>query len=560
MVTEPILAQSPAIAAVENNYSFTRPGLPNYGIAQGSIFVIFGSNLANSSTGLQSAPLSTTLNGVSVTATVNGTSKQALLYYVTPTQIGAILPSNIPAGTGQITVTNNGATSAPAQLVVVQSAFGLLTLNNGTGPAAAFDSNYNYLGASNAANAGDTIVLWGTGAGPVPDDTKQSAVTAPIEVDVGGVPTKILYAGRSQYPGLDQINVMVPRGVTGCYVSVVVRSGNFVSNFSSVPVAGSGRVCSDVTTGLGLSVSQLESLAGKKTVTIGVLGLTKLNISTPATVVNGVTIIPANNYVADSGFAGFERLTLPQKYDSYIALAAGNSATSIGSCQVYDISSAISSTSPPLSPAPSPTTSLPNGTSVSLNAGPFVNITGPNGKKAMPFANGSYIGQLGGGFGPTALPVFIPDTGGVFTFDNGSGGPDLGPFNVPLTFNPVVWSNPAGFSTIQRSQGATITWTGGDSGTYVAISGASMTSTADQFVAGVFICTASAAAHTFTIPASVLLALPPSVSLPIGSTAVPFPGALGVMSYTAATTLAIPGIDLSYAYAYSMTSATPIYQ
>ena len=85
----------PTIGAVENNFSYTLPGLPNYGIAQGSIFVIFGTNLANASSGLQSAPLQTTLDGVSVHVTVGGSTTQALLYYVMPNQIAgtAILNS-----------------------------------------------------------------------------------------------------------------------------------------------------------------------------------------------------------------------------------------------------------------------------------------------------------------------------------------------------------------------------------------------------------------------------------------------------------------------------------
>lgn len=38
-------AAEPAIAAVMNNYSWMLPGLPNYGIAPGSIFTIFGTGM-----------------------------------------------------------------------------------------------------------------------------------------------------------------------------------------------------------------------------------------------------------------------------------------------------------------------------------------------------------------------------------------------------------------------------------------------------------------------------------------------------------------------------------
>ena len=51
-VNGPPVSTSP-ITAVENNYSYIINGLPNYGIAQGAIFDIFGTNLSPTSTPLQ---------------------------------------------------------------------------------------------------------------------------------------------------------------------------------------------------------------------------------------------------------------------------------------------------------------------------------------------------------------------------------------------------------------------------------------------------------------------------------------------------------------------------
>lgn len=115
----------PIVNAVENNFSYIMPGFPNYGIAQGSIFVIFGTNLATTSSGLQSVPLQTTLDGVSVQISVGGAATQALLYYVMPNQIAGVLPSATPFGSGQLTVTVNGQASSPAPITVVQSVFGI---------------------------------------------------------------------------------------------------------------------------------------------------------------------------------------------------------------------------------------------------------------------------------------------------------------------------------------------------------------------------------------------------------------------------------------------------
>ena len=167
--------------------------------------------------------------GVSLAVTVNNTVTHPLLYYVTPTQIAAILPSATPVGPGTITLTT-GSQTATAPIQVVQSAFGILTVNGGgTGPAAAFDATANLLGPTNAANPGGTITLWGSGAGPAAGDesslqTPVNLASIPIEVDIGGIPATVTYHGRSIYPGVDQVNVVVPPDVQpGCWVSVVTQ-------------------------------------------------------------------------------------------------------------------------------------------------------------------------------------------------------------------------------------------------------------------------------------------------------------------------------------------------
>src|SRR5690242_18256001 len=108
------------IGRVQNNYSYILPGMPYYGIAQGSIFDVFGSGLTLATSQLQNTPLPTQLNGTSITITVNGVTTKAPLYYVSPNQVAAILPSATPAGTGTITVLINGQPSASAPITVVQ--------------------------------------------------------------------------------------------------------------------------------------------------------------------------------------------------------------------------------------------------------------------------------------------------------------------------------------------------------------------------------------------------------------------------------------------------------
>lgn len=536
------LAQ-PAITKLQNNYSYILPGLPNYGIAQGSIFDIFGTNLSGTTTALLSVPLQTTVSGVSATVTVNGVVTRPIFYYLSPTQIAAILPSATPVGTGQITVTNNGQTSAPAPIQVVQSAFGILTLNGaGTGPAAAFDVRSNYLGFTNAANPGEYVTLWGSGVGPASGDetvqqTPRDLENVAIQVEVGGRATTYNYHGRSIYPGLDQINVLVPSGVQGCYVSVVIRSGNIVSNFATIPVAVSGRTCSDQTT--GLTADQLQLLSGKGTFNLGSIGIGKTSVTTPSQTI-GTVVIPGGTTVSDTASASFLRYT-PSEFSA----STFGQTTSIGSCVVSTFSGSGGVTNPiQLNP---------------LNAGPAINVSGPNGQKSLTLQNGFYGAQVGGGSGATAQPIFIPASGGAFTF-NGPGGPDVGAFTASINMAPpLVWQNQSSITTVNRPQGVTVNWTGGDPNSFVQITGASITTGTPPLVA-IFTCTAPVAALQFTVPATVLLALPPSGTISAGGVTISAGSSLSVSNYTNPGSFTAPGIDLGFISAYVSNSTVVTYQ
>lgn len=76
-----LFAQSPIVTAVQNNYGRAASPDSSYGIAQGSIFIVKGTNLSSQvDTTLQNAPLQTTLAGVRVRITVAGTTYYAPLY------------------------------------------------------------------------------------------------------------------------------------------------------------------------------------------------------------------------------------------------------------------------------------------------------------------------------------------------------------------------------------------------------------------------------------------------------------------------------------------------
>src|ERR1017187_605404 len=174
----------PAITAVLNNYSYILPGPVNYGIAPGSIFVIFGSGMATP--GVQAVLQDSTkglplkLNGASLTVTVAGNTVYPAFYYATATQIAAALPSNTPLGNATMTVTYNGIASVPATFPVVRSALGIASMSgDGTGPVMATDANYNFISPTNSAAAGQIITLWGTGLGAGPADSDTTYTPTP---------------------------------------------------------------------------------------------------------------------------------------------------------------------------------------------------------------------------------------------------------------------------------------------------------------------------------------------------------------------------------------------
>ncbi len=292
----PVIALAqPTVTALVNNYSNIPPGLPSYGIAPGSLFIIYGSDLSdNVAPVLQSlsAPLPLTLNHTSISVTVSGKTTNPAMYYTSPTQVAAVLPSSTPAGTGTITVTYKGTASAPAPIVVTASAFGADTLPGTTGEVTATDAENRLITSTASASPGQTIVIWGSGLGA---DTKNDDRTYPLKQDnlsdatvyIGGVKASVAYAGRSQFPGVDQINVVVPevgakpaleaasllgeavpRATTtgfqgGCGISLAVVAHNTVSNFVTLPVNQGGGVCSDPAFGsTGTSGSQGTRKAG----------------------------------------------------------------------------------------------------------------------------------------------------------------------------------------------------------------------------------------------------------------------------------------------------------
>jgi uncharacterized protein (TIGR03437 family) len=431
-----------------------------------------------------------TLNQTSLSVTVNGVTTIPALYYASSTGVAAVLPSTTPVGTGNLTVSYNG-NSAIVNIQVVPSAVGLDTLyGNGAGAAVITDSNFNVLGLTNSARPGQTIILWGSGLGADTsnDDRtypqKQNNLTSiPIEVYIGGISANVLYRGRSEYPGLDQINVEIPENVSpGCYVSVIVDTGTVVSNSVTVPVNPQGGACSDP--GLGLSGSELHSLAAKG--------------NTP---VNSLAVV-VSQFTNSQGTRDDEAFVLSSSISSS-EFGAGNHYASQGSCSVFEPGLGFPFQAP-------------------LDAG-AIQLTGPAGSVELSGQGGSY---------ETALPSgTLTSSPGTYMFA-GSGGKDIGSFKASIDVEPsFALTNQTALANITRSRGGTVTWTGGFANGDVMVNGVAAT----QIGSINFYCHAPSSAGQLNIPPSILLALPPGN------------GKLIVINATAPQPLSATGLDLGLA-------------
>ena len=225
----------PSITDVLNNSSLIPAGFPNSGIAQGSLFQVLGSGLAEDGDATlhdsqAAGGLPTTLNGASITVTVGSTTVNVALYYATPTQIDGVLPANTPTGSGTLTVTHNG-TPTSFTIQVVTAAPGITTYNNGTAVAQdnsrPTDPYGGLITFTKSAAPGAVIIVWGSGLGATANsdtayDTSGHQTSVAYTVYIGGVQlpaANVNYKGASVYPGVSVLVLTIPQNVpTGCYV------------------------------------------------------------------------------------------------------------------------------------------------------------------------------------------------------------------------------------------------------------------------------------------------------------------------------------------------------
>lgn len=216
---------------------------PNSSVAPGSIISIFGESLAPSTDTGRVNPLSQTIDGVTVT--VN--DRILPLLFVSPQQINAQVPSDLPDGDYTLQVHATGQPDVTGAFTVARDAPGLFFQSmNSQQYAIALHDDGSPITPDNPARAGETISLLGTGFGPynsIVIDGFFPPDPPPALVDTVGIvagdqnPAPTWTGAAAGYTGVAVTKFKIPDGMpSGTAVPVSVNVNGVVSNTVMLPI------------------------------------------------------------------------------------------------------------------------------------------------------------------------------------------------------------------------------------------------------------------------------------------------------------------------------------
>lgn len=242
--TPPPAGAMPSITSVLSSGSYANAASP------GSWATIFGQNLSDiggagrawGGSDFQGNDLPLALNGTSVL--VNG--RPAAISFVSSSQLNIQIPDDLTEGPVDITVTAPAGTgTGTANLKQIAPSTFTYTVS-GTNYVAAVAVDGTLIGPSGFSGArpakpGETIEIFGTGFGAaVPKQpsghlVNSSPLASPVVASVCGQIATVQYAGLIA-PGLNQINVIIPQGVTGSCSVVLSMNGAPTQENVTMPV------------------------------------------------------------------------------------------------------------------------------------------------------------------------------------------------------------------------------------------------------------------------------------------------------------------------------------
>ncbi|MDE3167800.1 MAG: hypothetical protein KGN36_18510 [Acidobacteriota bacterium] len=226
-----------------NNIPFTAQ------VSPGEVMTLYGSGLAGSVATAGGTPFPNTLGGAQVNiayldSSNNTVNVTAPVYYVSPTQISAVVPYTVPTdGTVlKFSVTYNGVTSNAASVYSGPASPGIFTVpSGGIGSGAVLHADYSLVTAANPAHSGETIQIFLTGLGGVKNaiaagsagptnPLDNTLVTLDLGVrDAGGIfyDGKIAYSGLAPgLGGLYQVNLTLPASLPTGTMTLSVYAGD----------------------------------------------------------------------------------------------------------------------------------------------------------------------------------------------------------------------------------------------------------------------------------------------------------------------------------------------
>jgi uncharacterized protein (TIGR03437 family) len=260
--TAPLLAQTPTLSAVVNAASYSTT------IAPGSWVALTGTNLSTttrswSSSDIVGGVLPKVLDGVSVT--ING--KSAAIYYVSPTQVNVLAPSDTTTGSVSVVLTNSaGSATTKATLASTSPAF-FASSKGGKSYVVAENTSYSVVSRSVPVASGDTVVLFATGLGatnPAVDPASDYSGAAPLadlsslSLTVGGKSATVSWAGLIGN-GLYQINAVLPAAVSDGDATVTAAVSGKATNSVYLPVSATRKQITAKVACLGDSITAITT-------------------------------------------------------------------------------------------------------------------------------------------------------------------------------------------------------------------------------------------------------------------------------------------------------------
>jgi uncharacterized protein (TIGR03437 family) len=243
-----VVSQPRAVVAMLDRVPYIAPAgvinaagmTPDAVAAPGSIIAIYGAGLALATEASQGYPLPQTLGGV----TVQVEDRLLPLYYVSPQQINAVLPSDLTAGEHRVTARGTGLPEVSAAFQAARNAPGLFhTVMGGQAVAAALHEDGRVILPGSPARRGELITLLGTGFGPFtvrpPDGfavppAPSLPLADPVEIVAGSLRVVPEWAGATPgYAGLTSVRFRYSgaapaSGYLGLKVKVNGRESNAV--------------------------------------------------------------------------------------------------------------------------------------------------------------------------------------------------------------------------------------------------------------------------------------------------------------------------------------------